>query len=289
MQSMDWNDITYFLAVAEQGSLSGAAQKLAVNHSTVFRRINALESKLGARLFERLPNGYRLTELGDSALRHAQDAHDAMHSFERTIVGRDYQLTGVVRVTAPPSMVSKYLAPCAAGFHKEYPGIQLDIVTSDAINDLSKREADIALRATNNPPEHLIGRKIREHKWQVFASKEYLSKHSRPTSMSELADHALIGADESLSRIEIYQWLAQKYPSQCFTHRGSNISIISELCAQGLGLAVLPEDYTQRELIPLFPVEPTFKTQLWILMHPDLRSVLRIRIFSDFLFNYLKA
>ena len=259
---MDWNDIAYFLAVVEQGSLSGAAQKLSVNHSTVFRRINALENKLGARLFERLPNGYRLTELGDSALQYARNAQDAMHSFERTIVGKDYALTGIVRVTAPPSLVAKYLAPCAAAFHEAYPGIQLDIVSSDAINDLSKREADIALRATSHPPEHLIGRKIRDHEWQVFASKEYLSKHSRPANMSELINHSLIGADESLLRIEVYRWLTQKYPSQCFTHRGNDISIITELCAQGLGLAVLPKDYTQHGLVPLFPVEPFFHTQL---------------------------
>lgn len=285
---MDWNDIPYFLAVADSGSLNGAAAKLDVNHSTVFRRINTLEDKLGMRLFDRLPTGYALTEEGFSVLCHAQQAERSIHSFERSIAGKDEELSGNIRISMPPTLATKYLSPCIADFHELHPGIRITVIATDTRHDLSRREADMALRATNNPPEYLLGRKIKEFNWHVYASKDYLEKHGTPKSMQALKHHRLIAAEEPIVRLEAFRWFTENYPSENFVCSASEIKTITTLCAAGLGIAVLPTNYSHHELVKLFKIKPEFKTALWILTHTDLRQVARIRIFSDFICEYLK-
>jgi DNA-binding transcriptional LysR family regulator len=285
---LDWNDIPYFLAVAESGSLSGAADKLAVNHSTVFRRINSLEEKLGVRLFDRLPEGYHLTETGQTALEFAYQAENSLISFERNIAGHDQRLTGEIRVSAPYSMASKILAPCIAEFHTTQPSIKINILVSDAVHDLSRRDADIALRATSHPPDYLLGRHVTDFKWHVYASKQYLKSHGRPRNMRSLQTHSLIGPDDSLLRIDAYKWLKENFPSSQFLSYASDLSTIAALCLQGLGLAILPSHYIELRLEKLFVMKPEFSDQLWILSHPDLRHVARIRAFSDYLYQFLK-
>lgn len=285
---IDWNDIPYFLAVADSGSLSGAASILAVNHSTVFRRINTLEEKLGVRLFDRLPDGYSLTDTGTSVLQYARQAENSVISFERSIAGKDFRLSGEIRVTAPFSMASTFLAPCVAQFQAKQPGIKIEVVVSDALHDLSRRDADIALRATTNPPEYLIGRKVGDFIWHVYASKRYIKKFGQPASMHTLQQHRLIGPDDSLLRLPAFKWLQEHCPTENFVCSASDLTTIAALCAQGLGLAVLPSAYFAPTLVKLFALKPTFVDELWILTHPDLRHVARIRVFSEFLFNFLK-
>lgn len=284
---IDWNDIPYFLAVADSKTLTGAAQKLSVNHSTVFRRINTLEDKLGLRLFDRLPDGYSLTEAGASVVEHARMAESSIHSFERAVVGKDYQLSGEIRISAPATLAIKYLAPCIAKFRAKHSGIKIDLIVSDAEHDLSRREADLALRATNKPPEYLIGRRICELIWHVYASKRYLEKHGSPQTMKELVHHQLVGAEESLLRVDAYKFFTEEYPSENFVCSASDMRTITSLCAQNLGISVLPSNYSDHNLVKLFKVKPEIRIGLWILTHPDLRHVIRIRAFSDFLYEYM--
>ncbi len=284
---IDWNDIPYFLAVADSGTLTGAAQKLTVNHSTVFRRINTLEEKLGLRLFDRLPYGYSLTEAGSSVVEHARMAESSIHSFERAVAGKDYQLSGEIRITAPPTLAITYLVPCIAKFRTKHSGIKIDLIVSDAEHDLSRREADLALRATNKPPEYLIGRRICELFWHAYASKRYLEKHGRPQKTQDLIHHKLVGAEESLLRVDAYKWFAENYPAENFVCSANDMITISSLCAQNLGITLLPSDYTEHKLVKLFKIKPEICSELWILTHPDLRHVVRIRAFSDFLYEYM--
>jgi len=287
MQMIDWNDIPYFLAVADSGTLTGAASKLSVNHSTVFRRINTLENKLGLRLFDRLPDGYSLTEAGASVVEHARLAESSIHSFERAVAGKDYQLSGEIRITAPPTLAIKYLVPCIAKFRTKHTGIKIDLIVSDAEHDLSRREADLALRATNKPPEYLIGRRICELFWHAYASKRYLEKHGSPQKTQDLIHHQLVGAEESLLRVDAYKWFTENYPAENFVCNANDMITISSLCAQNLGITLLPSDYTEHKLVRLFKIKPEICSELWILTHPDLRHVVRIRAFSDFLHEYM--
>tara|TARA_R110002096_G_scaffold209855_3_gene397055 strand:- start:230 stop:1102 length:873 start_codon:yes stop_codon:yes gene_type:complete len=284
---IDWNDLPYFLAVAKSGTLMGASKQLNVNHSTVFRRINALEDKLGTRLFERMAEGYVLTEIGHAVLQHAEVVENSIHSLERAVAGNDFELSGEIRITAPFSLAEHVLVPCIAKFRLKHPGITINIIVSSALYDLSRRDADIAIRSTNNPPDYLIGRKVTDLTWSVYASKGYLKKYGIPRAISDMENFDLIGVDESLLRIEAYKWLMNNFPNDSFCCSASDVKTISTLCHEELGVAVLPTNYFNKSLVKLFDIEPEFKDGIWILTHPDLRRVTRIKEFSQFLFNYM--
>ncbi len=284
---IDWNDLPYFLSVAKTGSLLGASKALGVNHSTVFRRINALEDKLGSRLFERLTEGYTLTDVGHIVLQHAQTAENSIHSLERAVAGKDFELSGEIRITAPLSFSEYVLAPCIAKFRQLHPGISINIIVSSALYDLSRRDADIAIRTGSNPPDHLIGRRVTDLVWSVYANKAYIKKYGQPKFTEQLSEFNLIGADESLLMVEAYKWLMQNFSSENFSCSASDVKTISTLCTQGLGLALLPTNYFCPNLVKLFDVEPQIKDTVWILTHPDLRHVARIKEFSKFLHAYM--
>lgn len=284
---IDWNDLPYFLAVATSGTLMGASKELSVNHSTVFRRINALEDKLGTRLFERLKDGYELTDIGSTVLKHAQEAENSINSFERAVAGKDFDLSGEIRITSPLSMAEHVLAPCIAKFRIKHPQITVNIIESSALYDLSRRDADIAIRSTNNPPEFLIGRKVTEITWSAYASKAYIKKYGAPRETKDLEDFNMIGVDESLLRIEAYKWLMNNFSNKHFCCSASDVKTISTLCNEGLGIAVLPTNYFNKNLVKLFDIDPNFTDGIWILTHPDLRKVTRIKVFSQFLYQYM--
>ncbi len=210
---IDWNDIPFFIAVAECGTLNDAANKLSVNHSTVYRRINTLEKKLGTHLFDRVQDGYSLTETGSSVLEYALNAEISIHSFERTADGEDYRLSGRILITAPSSsLASDYLAPCISLFRKEHPGIKIDVIVSDELQDLSRRDADIALRVIQNPPQSLIGRKVCNISWDLYASQQYLNKYGKPQSMKDLGNHKLIGTNGQFLSVPAYKYFNEMCP-----------------------------------------------------------------------------
>ena len=143
---MEWNDLQLILGVGRAGSLAGAARLLSMNHSTVFRRLNSIEKTLGVRLFERFPTGYVLTEAGESAMRSAEIVEDEMHHLARELVGKDLRLQGKIRVTAPEGLSQKILGPHLAKFCQLHPDIQIDLAAMSGEVQLSRREADLALR-----------------------------------------------------------------------------------------------------------------------------------------------
>ncbi len=280
---MNWDDLRFFLAIADAGHLAGAARTLGVNHSTVFRRLNALESTLGARLFDRLPDGYVLTDAGEAIHRHAASAQAAVHALERTALGADYELTGLVRLTAPPNLAIDYVARALPAFEDAYPGIRVELVVSDSDFDLGRREADIALRATTRPPEHLVGRRLMRVPWLVFGSEAYVARHGRPADMTDLAGHRFVNCDDRFLRLAVFRWMRETFEPQQFVHAANDLTTMAAIAVAGLGLAILPCDQVRPDLEPLFPVDPAFASDLWLLTHPDLRKVARIRATVDFL------
>jgi DNA-binding transcriptional LysR family regulator len=147
----DWNDLRSFLAIARQGSLQGAARTLGVNHSTVFRRLNALEARLGARLFDRSARGYALTAGGEHMLASAERVEDEILGLEHRLLGGDVRLSGTLRVTTTDTLVHGVLGPHLRAFQTAYPAIELELITGNAFFDLYKREADVALRPSRHP------------------------------------------------------------------------------------------------------------------------------------------
>lgn len=279
---MDWNGFKVFLAIARTGSLSAAAKHLSVNHSTVFRRLNGLEDEMGGRLFERFQQGYQLTVLGEEVLSLAHTIEKSFDSIERHMVGKDIQPKGKVSITAPNNIAYHYLPEYLMGFKKTYPEIDVDILVGNHDLNLDSRDADIAIRASANPPEHLVGKQIAQISWSVFTSPLYLMQRQAPTCMAELNQHKLIGACEFLTTLAPFQFMEKNYGPQICV-RSNDLVSMSFLAETGQGLAFLPNDQARHGLQALFSIEPVTQSKLWLLTHPDLRNLARVKLLMRYL------
>lgn len=281
---MNWNDLRTFLAIAESGTLAGAARNLQQNHSTVFRRLNALEEDMGVRLFERLPEGYVPTLAGERLVELAQEAENAIQKIELELAGRDLAPSGKVRVTAAANIARTILPPVIAGLRKDYPQIVVELAVGDSDYDLNRREADIAVRATTNPPEHLIGRKIMSIDWWLCRKR---SRKTRPESLKGLADVNLIGADAAMRRLDVFKWLESDYSGNIVA-RANDLSTMAALALADVGYALLPSDQNEPGLERVLKI-PEKAGALWLLTHPDLRNTTRVKVVWDALIKHCPA
>jgi len=279
-QTPDWEDLRYLLAIGRAGSLAGAARALAVNHSTVFRRLQQAEARLGLRVFERLPEGYVPTAVGAAVLEEAARMGEAADALARRAAGSDVRLSGRIRLTTAPSLATDYVAPLLPAFLARYPDIRVEIAVGDRDYDLARREADLALRATAAPPEWLVGRKLCDLRWWVCAGEAYAHP---PAGMHELQAHPVIGAEASFLRVAPFAWLEKTQAEARIVARSNDLNTMAALAVAGVGLALLPSDQWRPGLRRLFPLQPEFPAALWLLTHPDLRRVARLQAFSDFL------
>jgi len=281
---MDWNSLKVFLSIVRRGSLSGAATDLAVNHSTIFRRLNSFEVDIGGKLFERKNNRYELTTLGHELLELAQKIENSFDAINRHLVGKDIQPKGTVKITAPNNIAYRYLPRYITEFNIQYPDIQIELLVSNQEFNMSNRQADIAVRSTSSPPEHLIGRQVCTLNWSVFASKAYEDKFGLPSNMEEMTNHFLIGAAGSMCRLPAFKWQDRHFADQIIT-RCDDLTAMSYFVESGQGLAFLPSDQSRPELIRLFGLEESEPSNLWLLTHPDLRNVERIKLVMQYLTN----
>jgi len=278
---LDWNALKIFIAVAHSNSLVGAAESLGMSHSTVYRRLNEFEEQVG-RLFERLNGRYELTEIGEEMLGHAQRISHSFADIEREIAGKDTQPKGTVRITAPSSFSYNELPKHLVELSKLHPDIQTELLVTNSELNMSNRLADIAIRVTPSPPEHLVGREVRRIKWGVYAASEYLLQQGRPENLEDLQRHKIIGASGVLNSYPAFLWL-DKHHAPNVISRCDDLVAMSYLSQSGLGLALLPDDLMLAGIERLFTLEQVKTNQLWILTHPDLRKVERIKIVMRFL------
>ena len=271
----DLNLLQDVAAVAQTGSLSGAARLLGVNHATVFRRIAQFEKALGVRLFERSSGRYVPTSAGEELAAAGAAVLATAEASLLKVAGRDLRPSGVVRITTTDSIAKTLLNPVLALCREQYPQIRLHVSIDNMMFNLSKRDADIALRASSKPPEHLLGKRIASLAMAVYGSANYLEKNQA----KPLADHAWIALGESQERHRSVQWLEKIKPLDQVAYRLDGFAAVAQACADGLGLALLPcflGDSTaalQRATAP----EPALATELWLLTHPDLRSTARVK------------
>lgn len=280
MHRLAWTDMQYLLAVADSGSLAAAARKLGVEHSTVLRRVVAFEAQLGVRLFDRLPTGYALTAAGEEAADAARRMQDTFDAVERKLAGRDHALTGTLRVTTTDTLIASVLPKILAGFAAAHPQLQLDLTTTTAMLSLTKRDADVAIRPTSKPPEHLIGRRVSDVAFALYAAPSYLSRvHAR----RDLDRHTWLGLGDTLSDTSIARWMSRELASITPILRTDTLTALASAAIAGHGVAALPcyVGDTQRGLLRVRGIIPAMTTQLWILTHEDLRGAARIRTFVD--------
>ena len=288
----DWNDLRYFLAVARGGSTLAAARMLGTSQSTVHRRLAELERHIGCKLAKRSPTGYQLTELGRRLLEHAERAEEVISTFERHAVAAGTGLTGSVRVTCSTTMADRFAkSVLIEGFHARYPGLRVEFIITDKYLDLSKGQADIAIRTGEVADQNLIGRKIAEVPWAVYATPSYVEHHGRPEQMQDLNQHLVVAFDGEIANYAAARWLRSVAPNAKVAARSDNWAAFLATVKTGVGLAPLPTHHGDREkeLVRLIDTEPRVVSQFWLLMHPDMRHTPRVRAFFDYVVAEVKA
>jgi DNA-binding transcriptional LysR family regulator len=277
---MDANDLALVLALSRERTLAGAAEKLGVDLSTVFRRLNALETRLGVRLFDRHARGYQPTPAGARAASTAERVETELLALDRDISGRDQQLSGEVRVTASETFSYAILPPLFVRFQKLHPRIRLALSIDNRVMDLSRREADVALRVRRPVDSDLFGRKLTDVAWAFFASREGAVSLRKDGNSFNFSRHGVIGWDEP-ARIVASEWIAAHVPAERIHYRSN--SLVHQLMAvrAGLGIALLPCYLGDRDdgVRRISAVLPDLSSELWIVTHQDLRNTARIRAF----------
>lgn len=295
MAGLDWSDLRYALAIGHAGSLGGAARQLGVNHTTVLRRLDALEGRLGARLFERHRTGYEPTEAGALVLEQARRMADQADEIERRVMGRDRELTGELRVTTAFVVMEHLLPAPLASFARTYPGIEVEVMENAFLVDLARRssepgqswtqrEADVAVRLSAHVAEHLVGRPLGLSECRVYALRGAPDLPQTITPLAHLLADAPWVAFERDAQARVYdRWMRQALATAHIRVRVDIFNAVAAMLRTGVGVGILPTFMEERhpELIPVSDPLPELEVPVWMLTHPDLRDTARVRAFMQ--------
>ena len=288
----DWDDLKHLLAVARHGSTLAAGRALGVDQSTVQRRLGELERRFGQALAQRQPNGYRLTEFGQALLPHAERVEQAVAAFEQQLATAAAEVAGIVRVTCPEPIVYRITQSTLLDrFREKHPRLQVHFVMSDRYVDLAKGEADVALRSGDTDDGDLVGRKIGDSIWAVYASKTYVARHGRPERLEDLARHALVGFDDTMAKHRIAAWLRQVAPNAELVARSNSVLGLVYSAKAGVGVAPLPVALGDAEPDLVRVLEPVPElTRIWrLLTTAELRRTPRVAAFFDFIVSEIET
>jgi DNA-binding transcriptional LysR family regulator len=258
----------------------------------VHRRIDELEKRLGQRLVTRGPAGYKLTELGAEMLAYAARVEEAVLAFERRLASPQMGLKGTIRVTCPEAVAIRLMGSAAiAQFHARYPELRVEFIMSDKLLDLAKGEADIALRGTRPTDEALIGRRVAETPWAIYASRAYCERHGKPADIAALDGHSIALFDVELGEHSSNRWFKSVAPKARIGARCNSISALIAAAKSGAGLAALPlvVGEAESDLVRMLGPVPELTTPFFLVTHRDLREAPRVRAFFDFFVENLPA
>lgn len=277
---LDWGDFQIILAVARIGQLSKAAETLAISHVTLLRKISSIESRLKARLFDRLRGRYTPTAAGDELIRAAEAMAPVARQAEMKVLGQDLRPSGHVRITAAGIVVSHLLPPVLKQFATAFPDVSLEFLTSRNHLSLSRREADVALRVSDKVPDWLVGRKLAELDFKIYGLR---SKGVKPRlqTIEVLAQQKRWVAFESDARdLKFDRWLQDMVPDTSVRVRVDSFEHALAMLRGGMGIALLPAflEPICPELMPLTEAIPELRTPLWLITHKELRNAMRIKV-----------
>ena len=285
---MEWDDFKHFLAVARSGSLSEAARALKTSPATVGRRIAALEDRLGARLFDRGQTGYALTESGEAIRPKAEEVEEAVLSVEREASGRDLRATGKVRIATAEDIATFVVAPRLAEFQRSHPGIVLEVVAGWDVVNLTRREADIAIRTVRPLQGDVVIRQAGVWNCAVYVSKDYAARRRLKPGIEDAQDIDIISWTEENS-FQGGDWFEKHARGAPIVFAANSRHIQYAACKAGLGAAILPCLAADRDrgLVRLVPPERVRSVDLWLVAHQDLVRTARVRAVLDFLVEIL--
>ncbi|MEA1830764.1 LysR family transcriptional regulator [Methylobacterium durans] len=274
--ALDWDDFRLVKAIAERGGLTHAAEALAINHSTAFRRLAAIEASLDARLFERHRSGYVPTASGEAMVRAAARMETDVVTFSREMAGKAQAPAGELRVTAAASFVASVMMPLIGRFCARYPEIRLDLVVSEEALNLSRRDADVALRASDGPPPTLVGRRLADIAWAIYGPAD---------GPREIAGRDWVSPSEGVGGGRHARFVQARAEKGRVRLRLNTVLGLAEAVEAGIGIGPLPcmQGDASPTLFRLGPPEPDLASTLWLLTHPDLRHAPRVRAFMDFM------
>jgi DNA-binding transcriptional LysR family regulator len=287
---LDWNDLRYFLSVADNGSTLAAGRALRVSQTTVARRIAALEQAIGFPLFEKRQAGYALTPAGEELLDRARQVDAAASAFAEAAAAEKRDTSGTVRITTQEIFAVGLLAPMLRELHEHHPEIMIELDDSQHFRDLGEGEADIALRsAYGDLGSGIVGRRLGEDDWTLYCSRDYAAQHGVPTTRAQLKQHAFIGGGGPKLWRAYSAWLHDLgLDDRVIMHHASAMGMMSAI-RSGLGIAVLPTVVADADpdLVQCVPAKDGHDRSLWLVTHERCRHTPRVRVVIDFLYERL--
>ncbi|HWA20059.1 MAG TPA: LysR family transcriptional regulator [Devosia sp.] len=282
---MEWDDLKHFLAVARSGSLRDASRALKTSAATVGRHVEALETRLGARLFEHRSTGYVLTDVGRSVMVRAEEAETAVLAVERQVLGTDTRAAGKVRVATTEDISSMVILPAVPAFRAKHPGIAIEIIARIDLSNLTRRDADVALRTVRPEKGDLLMRRVGRVDLAVYCSRAYAEVRGLGAGFSDFSKVEIITWVEEMATLRGGSWLAERAHNSDVSIRVNSTRMLFDACRAGLGVAVLPCFGADREpdLVCLLPPEDVLSVDAFVVMHRDLAQTARVRVVADFL------
>jgi DNA-binding transcriptional LysR family regulator len=289
----DWNDLRYFLAIARGGSTGAAAKSLGVNQSTVQRRLRALETALDCSLAERQVSGYRLTTDGERLLPYAERVETTVISLQRQSATLDDRPIGVVKLTSHVTVGQRIIkSGFLDSFHSGHPGITIELIMEQRALDLSKGEAHIAIRGgTLDDDPALVGRRIAEVPWGIYASHSFVQRHGSPVAPADIDRFSIIEMVDEIETLPAALWMKTHAPAARVAVRCSNIPGVHLAIKSGAGIAPLPAVYAaaDKELVCVLGPLTELNYPISLLAHRDLRKVRRVNAVFEFCLRELKS
>jgi DNA-binding transcriptional LysR family regulator len=286
-QHLEWDDFRLVKIIAEANGLAGAAEKLGVNHSTVFRRLGQMEENLGVKLFERHRTGYVLTTAGEEMTALAEQMEENVTAFTRKLAGQAVAPAGELRVTTNDTLLVHLLTPIFARFIKACPEMRLDVVLANQALNLSKRDADVAIRATDDPPETLVGRRVATIAWAIYGRKVDFPDVQGPedVTLADLFDRHWVALGDNLATLKVARYVREHVAPENLVYKVNTVLGLAEAVEAGTGIGPLPCFIADESsnLVRLSDTNADFAAGLWLLTHPDLRQSARVRAFMDFM------
>jgi DNA-binding transcriptional LysR family regulator len=284
-RTLAWDDFRLIDAVAGTRNLPAAAARLGMDHSTVFRRLKAIEAVLGQPLFERHRTGYTLTPAGEEVAALAARVDEDITAVTRRLAGQALAPSGEVRIATSDSLLSDLLMPMLSAFREANQAIRLDVVTGNAALNLSRRDADVAVRATDAPPDTLVGRRAARIAWALYGA----ASAEHPQDPAESAHWVCLG--DNLSGLKVVRFAQAAVAPGRLAARFDTVLGLAHGVAAGIGVGHLPCFIGDAwpGLVRLAPPDPAYASDLWLLTHPDLRHTPRVRALMDHLAEAISA
>lgn len=285
MMSFDWNQMRGFLATAEAGSLSAAARRLGLTQPTLSRQVAALEAELGVTLFERVGKTLVLTQTGTALLHHARAMGEAAERLSLLATGRSEAVEGLVSISASEAIAAMVLPPIVRRIRQEAPGLSIEIVSTNALSDIRRREADIAIRHVRPTEPELFGRMIREASACFYASDAFVAKHGLPVTAEEAQGLPFIGFDRSSRYADQLRDIGIETGEKSFPVLSDSSLACWEMMREGLGICVMMDDIarTTPGIVQVLTAVPPVTFPLWLVTHRELHTSRKIRLVFDML------